>query len=89
MAVLLIQFHVKDYGEWRKIFDSSQSVRKSYGGISSQVYRDSRDPNAVTVVNKWDTVANAQKFAASSELKEAQMKAGVLGVPAVLFLSEA
>jgi heme-degrading monooxygenase HmoA len=89
MAFVLLQFRVKDYGEWRKVFDSSRNLQKSYGWISSQVYHGASDPNEVTLLNEWDTLENAQRFAASSELKEAQIKAGVLGVPAVSFLSKA
>lgn len=89
MAVLLIQHHVKDYAEWRKVFDSVLSLRKSSGELSAQVYRDVSDPNKLTMVNQWDSLANAQKFAQSPDLKAAMEKAGVDGPPVVSFLNEA
>lgn len=89
MAIILMQFHVKDYGEWRKVFDDAASLRKSSGGISAEVFRGASDPNALTIVAKWDSLANAQKFTASSNLKETQRKAGVEGIPVASFLTEA
>ncbi len=89
MASLLIQHQVKDYAAWKKVFDSSIDLRKSNGELSAQVYRDASDPNKITTINKWNTIANAQKFAHSPELKAAMEKAGVVGAPIVSFLNEA
>jgi heme-degrading monooxygenase HmoA len=89
MVVLLMQQPVNDFAAWKEVFNSNAGLRKSYGGISSQVYQDISDPNAVTVVLKWDSLENAQKFSGSPELKTAQQNAGVEGQPVVSFLTEA
>jgi len=89
MASILIQHTVKDYAEWRKVFDSAIDLRKSNGELSAQVFRDASDPNKLTVINKWNTLANAQKFAHSPELKASMEKAGVVEAPTVYFLNEA
>jgi heme-degrading monooxygenase HmoA len=89
MASMLIQHQVKDFAAWKKVFDSSKDLRTSNGELSSQVYHDASDPNKVTVINQWDSLAKAQKFAHSPELKEAMEKAGVVGAPVVSFLNEA
>jgi quinol monooxygenase YgiN len=89
MASMLIQHQVKDYAAWKKVFDSAIDLRKSNGELSAQVYRDASDPNKITTINKWNTIANAQKFAHSPELKAAMEKAGVVGAPIVSFLNEA
>ena len=88
MASMLIQHQVKDYAAWKKVFDSAIEMRTSNGEISAQVYRDASDPNKVTTINKWNSLANAQKFAHSPELKAAMEKAGVVGAPNVSFLNE-
>lgn len=88
MASLLVQHTVKDYAAWKKVFDETASLRKSGGAISSKVYRDANNPSRVTVLNQWDSVANAQKFATSPELKAAMEKGGVVGAPTVTFLEE-
>lgn len=89
MASMLIQHQVKDYAAWKKVFDSNIDLRTSNGELSAQVYRDASDPNKVTTINKWNSLANAQKFAHSPELKAAMEKAGVVGAPNVSFLNEA
>jgi heme-degrading monooxygenase HmoA len=89
MASILIQHQVKDFAAWKKIFDSAKDFRTANGELSAQIFHDASDPNKVTVINKWDSLAKAQKFAHSPELKEAMEKAGVLGAPVVSFLNEA
>lgn len=86
---MLIQHQVKDYDAWKKVFDSAIDMRTSNGELSALVYREVNDPNKVTTINNWNSLANAQKFAHSPELKAAMEKAGVLGVPNVSFLNEA
>jgi heme-degrading monooxygenase HmoA len=89
MATMLIQLKVKDFADWKKVFDSGDIMRKSNGEISHQVYQDAGDPNELTTVFKWNSLANAQKFAQSTELRTAMADAGVQGPPHVHFLKEA
>jgi quinol monooxygenase YgiN len=89
MTSMLIQHKVKDFVEWKKVFDSAAGLRTSSGELSAQVFRDVSDPNSITTINKWNSLANAQKFAHSPELKAAMEKAGVAGAPSVYFLNEA
>jgi quinol monooxygenase YgiN len=89
MASILIQHKVKDFAEWKKVFDSNAGLRTSSGELSAQIFRDASSPNSLTVINKWNSLENAQKFAQSPELKAAMEKAGVEGAPNVFFLNEA
>jgi quinol monooxygenase YgiN len=89
MASMLIHHHVKDYTAWKKIYDSVAGVRASNGELSDQIYQDASDPNKLTILFNWNSLANAQKFAKSPELKAAMEKAGVDGPPDVYFLNEA
>lgn len=89
MAIMLVQHHVKDFAVWKKGFDENKELRTSFGELSAQVYQDASDPNKLTLLNKWNSLANAQKFASSPELKAAMEKAGVDAPPVVSFLNEA
>ena len=89
MAGMLIQHTVKDYAEWKKVFDANAALRTSSGELSYQIYRDSTDTNKLIIINKWNSIENAQKFAHSPELKAAMEKAGVEGRPTITFLNEA
>ena len=86
MAGMLVQHTVKDFANWKKVYDSQADFRKSSGELSDQVYRDASDPNKLILVFKWNSVANAQKFAQSPDLRAAMENAGVDGAPSVTFL---
>jgi len=88
MASMLVQHNVKDFAEWKKVYDSVANLRANNGELSDQIYRDASDPNSLTVVFKWDSLANAQKYAQSPELKAAMEKAGIEGSPSIYFLNE-
>jgi quinol monooxygenase YgiN len=88
MATMLIQHKVKDFAEWKKVFDSAAGMRTAGGELSAQVFRDASDPNSITTVNKWNTLENARNFAHSTDLKAAMEKAGVAGLPTIYFLNE-
>jgi len=88
MASMLVQHQVKDYAEWKRVYDSVADLRSTNGELSDRIYRDESDPNKLTVMFKWDTLANARKYAQSPELKAAMEKAGVEGPPNISFLNE-
>jgi len=71
------------------VFNSGNDFRTSNGELSHQIYRDASDPSKVVAFYKWNSLANAQKFAQSPELRSAMEKAGVEGPPSVYFLNEA
>ncbi len=89
MAGMLVQHKVKDFANWKTVFDAQAALRTSSGELSHQIYRDAGDPNKLTVVLRWNSVASAQKFAQSPELKAAMEKAGVEGAPTIAFLNKA
>jgi heme-degrading monooxygenase HmoA len=83
MASMVVQIKVKDFAAWEQVFNASNSLRKSNGELSHQIYRDGGDPNKVAIVYQWDSLANGRKFFQSPELKAAQQQAGVEGPPNV------
>jgi quinol monooxygenase YgiN len=88
MASMLVQHKVKDFAAWKNVYDSVADLRASNGELSDKIYRDASNPNSLTVIFKWDSLANAQKYANSPELKTAMEKAGVEGPPNIFFLNE-
>ena len=88
MASMLVQHQVKDFSEWKNVYDSVADLRTSNGELSDHIFRDASDPNKLTVIFQWDSLANAQKYANSPELKAAMEKAGVDGRPNIFFLNE-
>ena len=88
MARLIVKHKVADFANWKKVFDSMQDIRYSYGWIGHELYRDPADPNFVMVVNKVKTLEGAKAYGASPELKEGMAKAGVTSQPEILLLDE-
>ena len=89
MASMLVHHQVKDYSEWKKVYDSVADLRASNGELTDKIYRDAEDPNKLTVIFTWDSLENAKKYSQSPELKAAMEKAGVVGPPDIRFLQEA
>ena len=88
MAHLFIKHKVKDYPSWKKVFDGFIETRRVGGEKSYQILHPENDGNNLLAIFEWDNLANAKKFAGSSELKEAMSNAGVIGQPEVYFLEE-
>ena len=88
MASMLVKHKVKDFAEWKKVYDSVADLRASNGELSDRIYRDASDPNSLTLIFKWDSLENAQKYAQSPELKAAMERAGVEGPPNIYYLNE-
>jgi hypothetical protein len=85
--MMIIRHKVRDYGEWRPIFDQHAEMQRDAGFINPRVYH-SADSNKSEIVVVFDTedTKKAKEFAASADLKEALEKAGVLDSPTIYFL---
>ena len=87
MGMMIIRHKVRDYGQWRPIFDAHAEMQKEAGLSNPRVYH-SADSNKSEIVVVFDTKETkmAKDFAASVDLKEAMTKAGVIDVPTIYFL---
>lgn len=88
MVSILVQHEVRDFKEWKKVFDAHLKFRKDSGELSSELYVSPKNPNDVTVFCKWDSLEKAEKFLKSDGLKEAMQNSGVTSKPYVLFLKK-
>ena len=87
MGMMIVRHKVRDYGQWRPIFDGHVEVLRAAGLINPRVYH-SADSNKSEIVVVFDTedTRMAKAFAASADLKETMIKAGVLDTPTIYFL---
>lgn len=85
MTRLFIRHKIKDFDNWKKIYDEADDLRKSMGVTRHEVYQLEEDPNDVTAYHDFNTVNEAKAFAGSPGLKEAMKKAGLVGAPDVWF----
>jgi hypothetical protein len=86
MMHVLVHHKVKDYPEWKKIFDGHAMIRQKSGSGGGHLFRRSGDSNDLFILFEWDTPGNAKKFFESDDLKNVMSRAGVIGRPDVHFL---
>ena len=87
MGMMIVRHKVRDYGQWRPVFDGHAEMQKAAGLSNPRVYH-SADSNKSEIVVVFDTddTRKAKEFAASIDLKEVMAKAGVLDAPTIYFL---
>ena len=83
-----VGFRVKDYDQWKTGYDASIDRRRAAGETSYQVFRDTKDPNRITVVSMQEDAERVQAFLDSPGLKEAMEQAGVIEMGQMLLLEE-
>ena len=85
-SVVAIATHpVEDYATWRAVYDSFEDAQMSGGVLQEAVFRDVAEPNVVTILHYFDSVADATNFFSSEDLKKAMMDAGVSAKPVVRY----
>ena len=89
MALAIIRHRVSDFDAWRKVYDSVGAMQKAGGVIEESVYQGKNDPNDVVVLHRFNSIEEAEKFLASSDLKDAMQRAGVVGAPRIEVFEDA
>src|SRR6266487_5590934 len=77
--VLVIQHKVANYAKWKPLYESHDSIRRSYGLTNYVLGRGLNDSNMVLVVLKMDDVNKAKELTASQGMKDRMKKAGIIG----------
>ena len=87
MGMMIVRHKVRDYGQWRPVFDRHIGMQRAAGLTNPRVYH-SADSNKSEIVVVFDTedTKKAKDFAMSADLKEAMKQAGVLDNPTIYFL---
>ena len=86
MGMLIVRHKVKDYAKWRPVFDAHVQKQKAAGLSHPRVMRSADDKNELVIMFDDMDTKKAREFAASEDLKETMMKAGVSDKPTIYFL---
>jgi heme-degrading monooxygenase HmoA len=89
MPHMLIHHTVRDFKQWKPVFDQHEETRRAGGSKHAQVFQTVNDPSDIFILFEWDSVENAKKFVQSDELKKTMELAGVVGKPHIHYLKEA
>ncbi len=85
MVHVLVRHKVKDYSQWKTVFDEQAPVRQMAGSKGGRVFRNGQDPGEVAVVFEWDDIAKARIFLESKELRRVMERSGVTDNPGYFF----
>ena len=85
-VTVVVTHEVMSYAAWRTVFNKDEANRMAAGFQIIGVYTDTKNPNVVTVIGEFSSVAAADSFMVNPKLKEAMEKGGVVGKPDVKVL---
>jgi len=88
MITLLVTHEIKNYSDWRKVFDADEVNRSKAGFKSTGVFHSVDNPNMITIIGEVPSVEAINSFMANPELKVAMEKGGVIGIPDVKILNK-
>ena len=85
MVHVIVHHKVKDYAQWKEVFDEYAKVRKESGSKGGRIFRDEQKPDNVAILFEWEDIAKARTFFESKYLKSASERSEVIGAPEVFF----
>lgn len=88
MPFAIIQNEVKDFTEWKKIFDADQPAVAAAGARLLGIYREIDNPNKVTMIYEAPAVEIYDQLMSDPERQAQIQKAGVVGMPTATFLNK-
>lgn len=86
MTTVIITHEVKDFSDWKKVYDADEVNRSNAGMKVTGLYQSVDNLNMVTVVGVAPSLEAVNQFMSKPELKTAMEKGGVLGIPDVKVL---
>jgi hypothetical protein len=88
MVKVIVSHEVKNYSDWKKVFDSDEPNRSKAGFKSTGVYHSVEKPNQITIIGEAPNTEAIKSFMANPAMKAAMEKGGVLGMPEVKILQK-
>jgi hypothetical protein len=85
---LVMWTHVRDYDDWKTVFDTGERIRREYLCTGHEIYRDVDDPNQLTVFLEFPSKQRAMAFFEDRRFKEKMREAGVDSEPRTWFVSQ-
>ena len=87
MSYLLVRHKVREFHEWKRVFDAHKDAQRHAGLRIERVMRNLYAPNEVFLLFEVLDLAKARGFVHSSEVSKAQEEAGVIDKPDIYFLA--
>jgi len=88
MITVILSHEVKNYLEWRKVYDEDEINRSKAGINLKSVYQSTDNANMITMIGEAPSVEAVNNFMSNPVLKAAMQQGGVISKPEVKFLRE-
>ena len=88
MITAIIQHEVRDFAEWKKVFDADQPNVEKAGAKLLGLYTSVKNPNDVTMIFEAPNAELYDTLMSDPERQDAVKRAGVIGVPVATFLNK-
>ena len=88
MVTVMLQHEVKDFAEWKKIFDADETNRAQAGVKLVGVYSSVKNPNDVTMVFEIPDAGIMDAMMSDPERQKAMETGGVISKPSVSVLNK-
>jgi hypothetical protein len=85
---LVMWTHVRDYDDWKAVFDSGEPLRREYECSGHEIYRDLQDANQLTLFLEFPSRGKAQAFLDEPRLQRRMQEGGVDSEPRTMFVSQ-
>ena len=88
MITVIVSHEVKNYLDWRKVYDEDENNRSKAGINLKSVYQSTDNPNMITMIGEAPSVEAVNNFMSNPELKAAMQQGGVISKPEVKLIRE-
>jgi hypothetical protein len=85
---LVMWSHVRDYDDWKTVFDAGEQFRVGHGCTGHEIHRGVDDPNQLTIFLDFPSREKGEAFLADPQLKEKMAEAGVDSEPRTMFVTQ-
>lgn len=75
-AAIVTKLKVTEFEAWKSGYDAGEGMRRELNVKGVLVLRDEADPTSVTVITRFDSVADAKAMIASPKWQEAAKASG-------------
>lgn len=80
MAYMHVTATLADFDEWKAAFEENHAAREEHGSLGYHLLRDTEDPDRITVLLEFDTLANARRWNDYLETEDDPDEAGMSDV---------
>ena len=85
---VIVNQHVKNYEQWKPVFDRSEELRHEYGVRGGYITRNSEDPNEICVMLECEDFDRARELLNLPKLKQFMKESGIIGEPHCWYVEE-